>query len=638
VAPGLLNDAAELPKLVALALSTTLLASAGIGRLALLRAPCHGEWPLKAPLAALGAVALLSMANTAAPVWSLYALLFLVSMLVAAFTASLLPSPARVANAMMASAGVVALYGLGQYVGFEFLPWAPHFKPRIFSTTGNPVFLGGFISAVFPLVLARWFEAEREETKDLLTLLLAALGLAAFLTWTRTSWAAIAAGSAVQVAMLASTPRGRGVISRNKGWLAAAVLLAIVAVAVINSTRMLGTPGVPVADRLKDAFNPGGYSFRFRMVTSESALRIARMHPVLGAGIGSYPVHYPGVRLLTRAARTEKTYNYASQEAYAHNDHLQVLAELGIVGLGAWIWLIVCALRLARARERAGDWLGLGVAGMVTAFAVEGAGNFPLHIAPNTWVFFAALGLLGAGTATAPEPASTRSRRNLAWALVAVCALAAIRPCWNRLMADRFLKEGDTQVSYNNYEMAEAYYGEGVLRDPGNKFLNFRYSVALFKVARYDWRGQYLDRALDHARRALALGYEDENVYKHIADMQEAKGAIRKTIAPLDTAYALQPNWLDVSNNLSYMLAQSGTRLDEAVALAEKAVRGSPNNSGYMDTLGWAYFCSGQAARAEEWVVKSLRLLPNDQRLLGARAEITAHLEAIRKARRGGRR
>lgn len=639
VAPGLLNDAVELPKLVALALSTALLAGIGIGRAVFLRTPAHGNWPLAAPLALLGGAAVLSMANTAAPSWSLFALLYLAAMLVAAFTASLIPSRERLLNSIMSAAAVVALYGLGQYVGFEFLDWAPHFKPRIFSTMGNPVFLGGFLSAMFPLVLARWVMAEKEETKDLLTLLLASLGLAAFLTWTRTSWAAIAAGTIVQGAMLASTPRGRAVLKRNQGWLAAAFLLALVAAAVINSTRMLGTPGVPVADRLHDALNLKGYSLRFRLVTFESALRIARSHPVLGAGVGSFPVHYPSTRLATWAARTEKTYSYASQEAYTHNDHLQFLAEIGIVGFGAWLWLLICALRLARARERTGDWLGLGAAGMFTAFAVEGAGNFPLHIAPNAWLFFVVLGLLGTAAAAprmaaAAAAAPPRRREILAWAVVAACGLAVIHPSWDRLIADRRLKEGDIQVSYNNYEMAEAYYGEGVARDPGSKFLNFRYSVALAKVARFDWRGEYLDKAMVYAHRALALGYEDENVYKHISDMQESKGAIRKAIPPLDRAYALQPTWLDVCNNLAYMLSESGTRLAEAETLAEKAVKGSPNNAGYMDTLGWAYYRSGKPAKAEEWVAKSLKLLPKDPRTEAARAEITGHLEAIRKARR----
>ena len=638
VAPGLLSDAVELPKLVALALSTALLAGIGIARVVFLRAPAHGNWPLALPLGALGGAAILSMANAAAPAWSTFALLYLAAMLVAACTASLIPSRERLVNALMSASALVALYGLGQYVGFEFLEWAPHFKPRIFSTMGNPVFLGGFLSAMFPLVLARWLMAEKEETKDLLTLLLAALGLAAFLTWTRTSWAAILAATVAQGAMLASTRRGREVLKRNQGWLAAAVILAVVAVGVINSTRMLGTPGVPVADRLRDAMNPGGYSLRFRLVTSESALRIARMHPVFGAGIGSYAVHYPWVRLSTWAARTDRKYTYASQEAYGHNDHLQFLAEMGVVGFGVWLWLLLCAFRLARARERAGDWLGLGAAGMITAFMVEGAGNFPLHIAPNAWIFFAVLGLLGAGSAGVEAPAGSRRREALAWVLVVACGLAVIKPSWNRLRADRNLKEGDLQVSYNNYEMAAAYYGQGVLRDPDNKFLNFRYSVAQAKVARFDWRGYTLDDAMVHAHRALALGYEDENVYKHISDMQETKGAIRKAIPPLDKAYALQPRWLDVCNNLAYMLSESGTRLAEAEALAEKAVKGSPNNSGYMDTLGWAYYRSGKLAKAEEWIARALRKLPNDPRLASARVEITGHLETIRKARRSASR
>ena len=41
------------------------------------------------------------------------------------------------------------------------------------------------------------------------------------------------------------------------------------------------------------------------------------------------------------------------------------------------------------------------------------------------------------------------------------------------------------------------------------------------------------------------------------------------------------------------MLADRGTRLPEAVELAQRAVTIDPGNPSYLDTLGWALFKQG---------------------------------------------
>ena len=46
-------------------------------------------------------------------------------------------------------------------------------------------------------------------------------------------------------------------------------------------------------------------------------------------------------------------------------------------------------------------------------------------------------------------------------------------------------------------------------------------------------------------------------------------------------------------NSLSYMLAEHGLRLPEAVDLAQRAVKIEPGNPAYLDTLGWALFKQG---------------------------------------------
>ena len=50
------------------------------------------------------------------------------------------------------------------------------------------------------------------------------------------------------------------------------------------------------------------------------------------------------------------------------------------------------------------------------------------------------------------------------------------------------------------------------------------------------------------------------------------------------------PDHAPTLNYLGYMLADRGERLEESVALIERAVENDPHNGSYLDSLGWAYF------------------------------------------------
>ncbi len=65
----------------------------------------------------------------------------------------------------------------------------------------------------------------------------------------------------------------------------------------------------------------------------------------------------------------------------------------------------------------------------------------------------------------------------------------------------------------------------------------------------------------------------------------------------------------DAMNSLSYMLAEHGVRLPEAVDLAERAVKIEPGNPAYLDTLGWALFKQGRAEEAAEPLAKAAAVL-----------------------------
>jgi len=65
-------------------------------------------------------------------------------------------------------------------------------------------------------------------------------------------------------------------------------------------------------------------------------------------------------------------------------------------------------------------------------------------------------------------------------------------------------------------------------------------------------------------------------------------------------------------NYLGYMLADRGTRLEEALGYIRRAIALDPQNGAYLDSLGWAYFKMGNYELAEENLRRASERIAND--------------------------
>jgi tetratricopeptide (TPR) repeat protein len=84
-----------------------------------------------------------------------------------------------------------------------------------------------------------------------------------------------------------------------------------------------------------------------------------------------------------------------------------------------------------------------------------------------------------------------------------------------------------------------------------------------------------------------------------------AEGEFRKLLA-------INPNSTSALNYLGYMLADRGTRLNEAVEMIRKALDQDPNNGAYLDSLGWALYRQGKLPEAEENLKRAQERTPKD--------------------------
>ncbi|MBI3669900.1 MAG: tetratricopeptide repeat protein [Acidobacteria bacterium] len=74
----------------------------------------------------------------------------------------------------------------------------------------------------------------------------------------------------------------------------------------------------------------------------------------------------------------------------------------------------------------------------------------------------------------------------------------------------------------------------------------------------------------------------------------------------------LNPRNAPALNYYGYMLADLGTRLDEATELVKRALAEEPYNGAYLDSLGWAYFKQNRLAEAEGSLRKAVERNAHD--------------------------
>jgi tetratricopeptide (TPR) repeat protein len=126
-------------------------------------------------------------------------------------------------------------------------------------------------------------------------------------------------------------------------------------------------------------------------------------------------------------------------------------------------------------------------------------------------------------------------------------------------------------------------------------------------------------RRFDDARKALEEAEKLSKEQDERISVWFMRGAMFEKMKNLPLAEAefrkvlgVVPEHVQALNYLGYMLTDRNVRLNEALAMIQKAVAREPNNGAYLDSLGWAYFRLGRFSEAETEIRRAVDLSPGD--------------------------
>jgi O-antigen ligase len=511
------------------------------------------------------------------------------------------------------AAALISLYAILQYYGIVERPPNIQGSNAMIATLGNKSYVASFLSALFVPTLALLWQAQRIFLRCLWGGALFLMGLALLLSRAETAWLALGAAVGVFVGVGIGRPR----------WALALFLGGIVA----------ATVGLGDAEVLQ--------SLRLRLWNWATAGMIFLEHPVWGAGLGAYALRffeYKSKLLATDFGRSYTFYIPASE--HAHNEYIQLSAELGVLGLlalGGILWTVFRGWRKALVHESQRVFLGSLYGGLI-ALGVDGFFGFPWHRPESAAVLVFFAGILHAPNTWGKLWAMSRRSALISTVVIAGLALGVSARAYRDFRADLALVRGRVYLEAENFAEAEHWLER-------SRRWAIQPAPALFELGRlYLRRGDY-PQAVQALELSLAGGPR-ESTYFYLAHAYGGLSREEPTWDYIQKFLALEPH--PTQKIFAYYLRAElwYHRGDHQQALAQlrHIMRQAPDFGRAYLLAAQVYRELGERATAREVALRGLthveKTLEQQQHALEealwqeggvAMGEFTQHLREIRE-------
>jgi len=234
----------------------------------------------------------------------------------------------RLIAAILFTGLILGIYGLLQYS--RILVLLPHFPPtRISSTYYNSNHYAGYLALITAIPVALFLFSPLSWKTPLFAALSILLVINLALSY---SWGSVAFGVGVIFLIIM-----RIRVSKRKTLATAIAICVLLLFTVLGALVMLSpTPQLPQSTwaarfiRMAQIANPSVF---VRLFMYKKTIPLILDHPFLGTGPGTF------IYVFTQYRPPERIGLWN----YAHNDYLQIASEMGLIGLVAFLFLVITA-------------------------------------------------------------------------------------------------------------------------------------------------------------------------------------------------------------------------------------------------------------------------------------------------------
>ncbi len=535
----------------------------------------------------------------------------------------------RVLDASIFGAFFVSLIGILQHYGLNLLELPAHVGQTA-STIGNSAFLSSYLALTFFVALARSFTAPiRMKIFSAITSVLAFTCL--ILTYSRSGWVGFAVG-VLFLAALGVSQRKKIKINNLKKPIQllgiAIITTLLILVALSSYAPLKKTEGPSELETLKErtiSAVRGGGTVATRFILWKSTLRATADRPLLGYGRDTLALVLPKY-LPEEIHEIEKNTYYDK----AHNELLETLITTGILGLIAFLWIIIAlyrnSLKTLGSIKKTDLALTLGglLAGITACLVQLQFNPASVNFDYLLWIM---MGLaLSIGQLTTPK----EKEIELPWVergtphYLAVFAISGLliftlyKTTIEPIRADFCFKEGFRAEFYEMSTEAINLFEKAADEKVGSEMYLLKlgdiYKAKMESTTSKEYR-EYFDKAIKAYEEARDLNPYSINPYISLGVIYGNYNQPEKAAENFKKAIEIDPYMEGSHLGLGFAYFKMG-KTNESIPELERAIELNPKcNKNAYNFLGRAYGVKKDWKNALEIVNKGLEIWPGDKEL-----------------------
>jgi O-antigen ligase/Flp pilus assembly protein TadD len=512
---------------------------------------------------------------------------------------------------------LVSIYALIQYYGFD-----PYFAElnKITSTIGQKNCISNYLAMIFPVAFFYFLLEKERKNKTIYFLLLSVLYTTLLICQSRGIWISISLTLIFAIYIIIKFKLFE-IFKKDKKWLIALFFIFLMITIIYSTDNPLNKSRLTVTERAISTFDEQDPSINTRLLIWKTTFNMIKDKPLLGSGIGTFKMNY-----LDYQANFLQKYpdyiKYSGKAAEAHNEYLQILAELGIPGFTVFLstLFVFYSLALKYLKEKHNNQDKIIVFGLlmgITSFLIHSFFDFPYHVPVLGSTFFILLALTvvyidGFDLKEVDRKNIIRIKINtnqmikniiiILMLLLAVFLIGifVVKPYSAEIHYFKGMKDYENQ----NYNDALKDFKSAAWLDPSNGRILHALGSTYYHLDIQDEAQKTLQRTKYY--------FNDRNIYRNLGLSYTQSGNYQEAEKELKLAIYLDPKFTKAYIDLAYLYAKQ-KNYDKAILEWNKVLEIEPDFSEKYNVLyfmGMAYRKKEMPDKALEYFVQALRLVP----------------------------
>ena len=355
-----------------------------------------------------------------------------------------------------------------------------------------------------------------------------------------------------------------------------------------------------------------------RLYMYRNTIEMIKENLFLGSGFGNFKYVYPRYR--DRGEWALSGLNTRVEEA--HNEYLQILSEVGIIGFLAFTWILLMIGRMSLWIIQNGDldrhfFIALALTMGILATLVQSLFDFNLQNPASGVTFWIAIGFLEviyysvkkikSQMTDSPIVFSIRSKilRGFIGFGIFACLVVGVFYSVRPAIADYYLKWGRLYMEHKDWERAFWSFERASVLSPYHFDVYFHLGQTREQLKDYEG-------AVEAYQRCIALHPYFVEARNNLGAIYIKLGWIDEAIEEFKGAIEINPYHPGLHNNLGYLYNKRNL-LKKAVEEYQKVIDLDPENAEVHKNLGLLYFYKlKDYPKAQKYWGRYLVLNPND--------------------------